>query len=143
LRGPNAKNFKNYATGYKAAEAFSKELKLAPKQSTEIEIPVSAAPNFGLTFLADSLVSATLFDDKDRIIGKNLANTDAAKTVFRSIFASKPVTGGIWKLKLENTSKSENVVLISTWAKVSGALSDLTAANPASDTKSKNRFTFE
>jgi hypothetical protein len=94
---------------------FAKAVKLAPKQSIEIEIPVEAAQNFGLTFMADSQVSATLFNDKGVIAGKNLAKTPEASVWFRSIYFDKPVTAGTWKLKLENASDYEVEAIITTW----------------------------
>lgn len=131
LKGPNAETVDNFqAVSDKLTEPFSKELKIASKQTIEVEIPVAQSTSFGLTFLADEQVSATLIDEKGAIVGKNLAGTEIAKMIFRSIFTIRPVIGGTWKLKLENTSEAENVVMISTWAKVSGTLFYLTAGKP-------------
>ncbi|MET0754108.1 MAG: choice-of-anchor X domain-containing protein [Pyrinomonadaceae bacterium] len=131
LRGPNAGNAENYqAVSDKSTEPFSKELKIAPKQTIEVEIPVAQSTSFGLTFMAGEQVSATLIDEKGAIVGKNLAGTEIAKMIFRPIFTIRPVTGGTWKLKLENTSEAENVVMISTWAKISGTLFYVTAGKP-------------
>ncbi|HLM03124.1 MAG TPA: hypothetical protein VK400_18880 [Pyrinomonadaceae bacterium] len=94
---------------------FAKAVKLAPKQSVEIDIPVQAANNFGLTFMADAQVSATLFNDKGVIVGKNLTETPEANSWFRSIFFDKPTTAGTWKLKLENTSDRELEAILATW----------------------------
>ena len=94
---------------------FAKAVKLAPKQSVEIEIPVAAANNFGLTFMADSRISATLFDDKGAIAGKNLTKTPEAAAWFRSIYFDQPTTAGMWKLKLENTSEFELEAILATW----------------------------
>jgi Putative serine esterase (DUF676) len=99
--------------------SFAKALKLAPKQSVEIEIPVEAASNFGLTFMADANISATLYDDKGVIAGKNLAKTPEANGWFRSIYVQKSVTNGTWKLKLENTSDKELEAIIATWSNAS------------------------
>ncbi len=94
---------------------FAKAAKLAPKQSIEIEIPVEAAQNFGLTFMADSNISATLFNEKGEIVGKNLTKTPEANLWFRSIFYDKPTTKTTWKLKLENTSDKEFEAVIAAW----------------------------
>lgn len=94
---------------------FAKAVKLAPKQSMEIEIPVEQALNFGLTFMADASVSATLFNDKGVIVGKNPAKTPEANSWFRSIFVSNAVSAGTWKLKLENTSDKEFEAIIAAW----------------------------
>ncbi|MGC2238934.1 MAG: hypothetical protein WA584_22455 [Pyrinomonadaceae bacterium] len=94
---------------------FAKTVKLAPKQSLEIEIPVEQALNFGLTFMADASVSATLFNDKGVIVGKNLAKTPEANVWFRSIFVNNAVSAGTWKLKLENTSDKEFEAVVAAW----------------------------
>jgi hypothetical protein len=92
-------------------------VKLAGKQSVEIEIPVEAANNFGLTFMADPSISATLIDDKGVVIGKNLTKTPEAGSWFRSIFYDKPITNaGTWKLKLENTSDREFEAILAAWS---------------------------
>ena len=95
---------------------FSRELKLSPNQSTEIEVPVSTGNSFGLTLMAASQVSATLVDDKGTVQGRNTANKEQANAFFRSMFVDKPVVAGSWKLKLENTSSFEQVVLVAGWA---------------------------
>jgi pimeloyl-ACP methyl ester carboxylesterase len=94
---------------------FAKAVKIGAKQSLEIEIPVEQAVNFGLTFMAASDVSATLFDDKGAIAGKNLTKTPEANAWFRSIFVNQNVSAGTWKLKLENTSDREMEAVIATW----------------------------
>ncbi|HEX8367435.1 MAG TPA: hypothetical protein VF604_02620 [Pyrinomonadaceae bacterium] len=94
---------------------FAKAVKLAPKQSVEIEIPVPTAQNFGITFMADSNVSATLSSDKGEVLGKNLTKTPEANLWFRSIFVNRNVSAGTWKLKLENTSDREHEAIIATW----------------------------
>jgi pimeloyl-ACP methyl ester carboxylesterase len=94
---------------------FAKSVRITAKSSVEIEIPVEAALNFGLTFMASNEVSATLFNDKGVIAGKNLTKTPEANAWFRSIYFDKPVTAGTWKLKLENTSDRELEAIIATW----------------------------
>lgn len=69
---------------------FARRIKLAAG-STEIEIPVEAAANFGLTFMAANEISATLYNDKGEIVGKNLTKTIEASAWFRSIFVDKNV----------------------------------------------------
>ncbi len=94
---------------------FAKSVKIGAKGSVEIEIPVAQALNFGLTFMASPDISATLFDDKGAIVGKNLTKTPEASAWFRSIYIDKNVSGGTWKLKLENTSDRELEAIIATW----------------------------
>lgn len=95
---------------------FAKSARLSPKQSVEIEIPVGQANNFGTTFMADSQISATLFNEKGEIVGKNLAKTPEAGGWFRSIFHDKPTTKATWKLRLENSSDKELDAIVVTWS---------------------------
>ena len=95
---------------------FAKSGRLSPKQSVEIEIPVGQANNFGATFVADSRISATLFNEKGEIVGKNPAKTPEASGWFRSIFYDKPTTKSTWKLKLENSSDKELEAVVVTWS---------------------------
>jgi pimeloyl-ACP methyl ester carboxylesterase len=97
---------------------FAKAVKLTAKKTTEIEIPVEQVTNFGLTFMASPEISATLLNEKGEIVGKNLTKTPEAKAWFRSIFVDKNVSGGTWKLKLENTSDRELEVILATWSDV-------------------------
>src|SRR5262249_29459289 len=75
---------------------FAKAVKIAPKGSVEIEIPVSEGNDFGLTFMALPDISATLYNDKGALVGKNPAKTPEANAAFRSIYVDKGVTGGTW-----------------------------------------------
>jgi hypothetical protein len=95
--------------------AFAREVTLEPKQILEIEIPVSPNANFGITFMADVKVSATLIDGKGAIRGTNPADAPEAKGFFRTIFVEKGVTGGTWKLKLENTGTFKAAAVIAAW----------------------------
>ncbi len=95
---------------------FAKEVKLTPKQTIEIEVPIKPGKNLGVTFLANAGVSVTLVNEKGVVIGKNLANSSAAKNIFREIFYNQAVPSGTWKLKLENTAPSESNVLLVAWS---------------------------
>jgi pimeloyl-ACP methyl ester carboxylesterase len=112
------------------AEPFTAEVRLAPKQVREVEVPVAAGPNFGLTIMAAPSVSATLFDEAGATVGRNTANLPRTNVFFRSIFVGGPVRGGVWKLRLENTSTADNVVLLASWADAA-PLSFTVAAEPA------------
>jgi pimeloyl-ACP methyl ester carboxylesterase len=107
------------ATGLNSAADFrpdfAKRVKLAAKQSIEVEISIEQAQNFGLTFMANAQISATLFNDKGEVVGKNLTKTREANARFRSIFYDKPTTKTTWKLKLENTSDKEFEAVLATW----------------------------
>ena len=95
--------------------SFAKEVKLAPKQAIEVEIPVAAGANFGVTFMAGALVSATLSDDRGAPRGSNLAGSPESRGFFRTIFVDKNVTAGTWKLKLENTGTLEATAVVAAW----------------------------
>lgn len=101
--------------GFETSTPFGKDLKLDPRQNVEIEIPVEAASNFGITFMADANVSATLFDAAGIVAGKNLAKTPESRGWFRSIFYDRATTPGTWKLRLENTGAEESRVLMTSW----------------------------
>ncbi len=88
-------------------QTFTNELKLAPKQVLEVEIPVETAPNLGVTFMANPVVSVFLVNDKGVVVSKNLYDSPLAKPIFRILFTKNAVTKSIWKLKIENTSDFE------------------------------------
>ena len=94
---------------------FAKAVKLAPKQSIEIDIPAQAGQNFGLTFMADPAVSATLIDAAGAVVAKNLSGSPEARSLFRSMFVDKAITAGTWKLRLENTGTAEFDAVLTTW----------------------------
>lgn len=96
--------------------AFAREVKLAPGQSVEIEIPVAAAATFGVTFMAGAQVSATLADEKAAVRGKNLAGSPESRGFFRTIFVEGNVSAGTWKLRLENTGKLEASAVVAAWS---------------------------
>ena len=96
--------------------AFAKELTLAPKQTVEVEIPVPAGSDFGVTFMADANVSATLTDERGALRGKNLAGSPESRGFFRTIFVERVAGGSVWKLKLENTGALGASVVVSAWS---------------------------
>jgi len=101
------------------APDFAKAVKLEPKQSAEIDIPVAAAGNLGVTFMTGKEVSATLIDDKGNIIGKNASRSLEANAWFRSIYVDQTVKAGLWKLRLENSSSRAQEAVIATWRNAS------------------------
>jgi pimeloyl-ACP methyl ester carboxylesterase len=96
--------------------SFAREVRLAPKQVLEVEIPVAAGANFGVTFMADALVSATLLDAKGAARGNNLAGSPESRGFFRTIFVDKNVAAGTWRLRLENTGTLEAAAVIAAWS---------------------------
>lgn len=98
---------------------FSKIVKLAPGQTLKVELPVKAASDFGMTFIAASTVSASVSDDQGAVVGENLKDTPAAGQLFRSIYAKRAVAAGTWTLMLRNDAQAEQEVVLSTWSKPS------------------------
>ena len=96
--------------------SFAREVKVAPKQAVEVEIPAAAGASFGVTFMADALVSATLLDDKGTPRGKNLSGSPESRSFFRTIFVDKGVTAGTWRLRLENTGTLEAAAVVAAWS---------------------------
>ncbi len=105
----------NSLTAGMFAQDFAKAVNIAPKQSVDIDIPVVAAANLGITFMADAKISATLVDDKGVTVGKNIADSPQSRGWFRSIYVDRPAAPGTWRLHLENTGEFENPVVLTTW----------------------------
>jgi len=97
-------------------EPFAKAIKIAAKSSSEIDIPIAAVSNFGVTFMAAPKISARMYDPAGRSSGENLADTPISTGWFRSIFVDKNIIDGNWKLKLENTSDRETEVVVTMWS---------------------------
>ena len=98
------------------SDQFAKSVRLAAKQTVEIDVPVSAAANFGVTFMADPKVSVELIDGSGAVVGKNLASSAESRGWFRSIFYYKPTVAGTWKLRLTNEGDLEYRAVITSWA---------------------------
>ncbi len=95
---------------------FAKAAKVPAKESVEIEIPVGAEGNFGVTFMANHQISATLIDPSGAVVARNLTGSPESNGWFRSLFFDKPTTAGTWKVRLENTGDREFEAVITTWA---------------------------
>jgi len=106
-------------------DTFAKELKIAPKQTVDIDMPVDAASNLGVTFFANSSVTVSLINERGVIITKSASTSAFANTMFRSLFAYKPVSAGVWKLKIENTSDIEQIFVGYGWTAEGIAASQL------------------
>ncbi|MBK9527641.1 MAG: hypothetical protein IPO41_04835 [Acidobacteria bacterium] len=115
---------RNYGASFAADEIvpatvtapFAKSVTLDAKRSIEIDVPVESAANFGVTFMADPKISVTLIDASGAIVGKNLAGSPESRGWFRSMYFDKPVTAGVWKLRLENTGDLEYRAVVTSWA---------------------------
>lgn len=97
-------------------QSFSKELMLAPKQSIDIDLPVAAAANLGLTFMANPGISVSLVNDKGVVVAKNLAGSNDARAFYRTLYIKSAVSQGTWKLHIENTADLEQPFLGFTWS---------------------------
>jgi len=98
---------------------FAKALEVAPKQAVEVEIPVNAAANLGVTFMTDPGVTVSLIDNNGNIVARNLAKSPESTGWFRSLFYDKPVAAGTWKIRIENTGDMPHRIVLTTWAGVS------------------------
>lgn len=96
-------------------EDIGKVLTLAGKETKEIELPVSAAPDLGITFMADAKISVELVNDKGVVVGKNLADSPESRPWFRSIYLKAGVTAGTWKLRVTNTGDLERPAYFAIW----------------------------
>ena len=102
--GTAAANFLTEAEVSQAEATWAKEITVEGRKSVELELPVSAARNFGITFMAAPDLTVTLLDEKGATIETNKAGTAKSRMWFRSIFVDKPVDAGSWKIRVENTS---------------------------------------
>ena len=98
-------------------------VKLAPKQTKEVEIPVRDGTSAGVVLLAMPYISATLTDANGRVVGTSPAITTGLGDYFRTIFVQKEIKNGVWKLKLENVANVETTVLIAGFTNTGAALS--------------------
>lgn len=95
---------------------IGKAVKVAGKQTTEIELSLEARSDLGVTIMADASVSIELIDPAGKVVGKNLANTPEARAWFRSIYLKTPVSAGMWKLRVANTSDAEHPAYFAIWS---------------------------
>ena len=96
---------------------FAREVRLAPKQVVEMEIPVAGgAAGFGVTFMAGAQVSATLADERGAQRGQSLAGSPESRGFFRTLYVDKNVGAGTWKLRLENTGTLEATAVVAAWS---------------------------
>lgn len=95
---------------------IGKAVKVAGKQTTEIELSLEARSDLGVTIMADASVSIELIDPAGKVVGKNLANTPEARAWFRSIYLKTPVSAGMWKLRVANTSDTERPAYFAIWS---------------------------
>ncbi len=97
-------------------QSFSKELTLEPRQSLDIEFPIVAAANLGLTFMVHPAVSVSLVNDKGIVVAKNLNGSAEARAIYRTLYFKNAVSQGTWKLRLENTTDFEQPFLGFAWS---------------------------
>lgn len=88
------------------------KVELAPGQSKEIEIPVDEGALTGVVMAASPGVTATLIDSNGAVAGKSEGGMAALKELFRTIAVERPITGGTWKLRLENIGTRNETVYV-------------------------------
>lgn len=100
-------------------------IKIAPKQTVELDIPVRNGTSAGVAMVALSYISATLTDASGAVVGTSPVNTGGLLNYFRTIMVQKEIKNGTWKLKIENTANIEALVLVAGFTN-SGATSSFT-----------------
>jgi hypothetical protein len=108
--------FANASYGGRPLNETSNELTLAAHEQRDIEVPVAAAANFGVSFMANPSVSVSLVDDRGVVVKTNLAGSELAGSLFRTLYFNKPVSAGRWKIRIENTSDHDQTFLAITWS---------------------------
>lgn len=66
--------------------------------------------------MANAEVSVSLVNNKGVVVSKNLSNSPLASTMFRVLLTKNPVTKGVWKLRIENTSQFEQIFVGFSWS---------------------------
>lgn len=88
------------------------KVELKAGESKEIEIPVRDGSSAGVVLVATPSVSATLKDASGAIVGESKGGMEAMKEMFRTIAVNRPITNGVWKLKLENIGNQPTKVFV-------------------------------
>ncbi|MBK7934868.1 MAG: hypothetical protein IPK01_15635 [Acidobacteria bacterium] len=114
ISGPNAAAIESPFTVVE--QTFAKQLKIGPRQTVEIDMPVEAAPNLGVTLIADPGVSVSLLDPNGTLVSRSLASSPLASQLLRMLFTLKPVSKSVWKLKIENTTDLEQSFAGFSWS---------------------------
>lgn len=109
---------------------LAEQVKLAPNQSTEIEIPMKEGARAAVVFMAPPTVSATLIDSAGSVVGRNTAGTAESRQPFRTIAVEKRVTNGKWKLKLENGETTATEVLLAAFSDPNPLVFSIVAGKP-------------
>lgn len=107
--------FTNASFGQVIADGTSIETKLAAGETRDVDLAVAAGPNLGVTFLADPSVTVSLVDAGGVVVRRNTAGSELAGTIFRMLYFNKPVQSGTWKVRLENTSRTEQAFAGFSW----------------------------
>jgi hypothetical protein len=97
-------------------QSFAKQLSVGPKQTVVIDLPVTAAPNLGLTFIAPPGVSVSLLNEEGVLISRDPGDSPFANVMFRTVLTKRPVTGSVWKLKIENATEGEQTFAGFSWS---------------------------
>lgn len=117
--GPGADSL-DIETSNTPNSGFSREVRIKSGETVDVEVQVDAASNLGMTFMAASSVSVSLVDEKGVVVAKSVAGSPYAGSTFRSLYLPKPVTGGTWKLRIQNTSTLEQRFVGYSWSIAEG-----------------------
>jgi pimeloyl-ACP methyl ester carboxylesterase len=94
---------------------FARWLEIEPGERTEFELPVAAAEDLGLTFMANASIEITLIDDRGIETARQKAGSPEAAGIFRAIYIGSPTEPGIWRIRLENTGREAAPAAIAVW----------------------------
>ncbi|MBS1797524.1 MAG: hypothetical protein JSS81_27115 [Acidobacteria bacterium] len=128
FRGEDSEAPANPTDGAANPQTFVKELKLAAGQTLDVELPVEAAPNLGVTLMAAPDVSVALVDERGAIVARSAKDSPLAGALFRTLFTKNAVAKGTWKLRIQNASPTEQLFAAYAWS-----IAPQTAAAPVAE----------
>jgi pimeloyl-ACP methyl ester carboxylesterase len=97
------------------ATPFAKSIMIPANQTVTVDLPVEAAADLGITFMAPANISARLIDASGNEAAKNEAGSAESRAWFRSLYVDKEIVAGTWKLVLQNTGENELEAVVTMW----------------------------
>src|SRR5690606_12683135 len=94
---------------------YAKSVAIAANQTVTVELPIEAALDLGITFMAPANVSAKLIDASGKEAATNESGSQESRAWFRSMYVDHAVAPGTWKLVLQNTGDRDAEAVITIW----------------------------
>ena len=94
---------------------FAKWEHLEQGETREIEMPIEAADDLGMTFMANSAISVTLIDARGNEAASQKAGSPESFGIFRSIYIGRRTEPGTWRIRLENTGTLPAAAMLTKW----------------------------